>query len=951
MILPIKHKRGTTIPTANDLVVGEIAINTTTGVCYTKTGAGNVVAIGLDIAANWGNIGGTLSSQTDLQSALDAKYDASNPDGFIPEAPIDNYQYSRQNGQWQVVDLDGNNIPDYDNFVTYSAGAQVYFQGKLYRMVNTAGAAGYDPIGHPSYWESLSGTSPDLTGYATESWVQSQGYLLPGAFGTVPSGGLTGQVLTKDSSLDYAHSWVTPIVGDRYLTTSTTSNTIGNGAKTFTIGTGLSYTPQQDVVISAVGSAPHMHALVTSYNSLSGVLVVDVKSHTGSGTYTNWVVNVGGIVPLESVSWGGIIGTLSSQTDLQTALNAKLNLSGGSMSGKLNCGGLGPTASLNLGSSSGGTGPTTTFSGDVWILNNNFYFKDATGAIRSVANLSGDTFTGKVNHTSVGGLAGVNIGIGGTSTSATTAGDLWIATGGTNLNFRDGTGAWRVLATQGQTNTFSTNQIVAGASTGALLRVTQTGTGNALVVEDETSPDATPFVVGADGRVGIHGTPATNTAHKLAIYNGNVVFSSGFGLAFGDGTTQTTAGVLNGGSASLTTINLDPEGGFWEGSQLTKENYKTYFDNLSSNAPTVFTQEGLFKGDEIRLKRQTFTEKQNDPGAYDLTQDFGLSINPITGLSFLKNNNTQIVGTVRYEPTGVRWSDGTITTTAPVTSVAGRTGAITLGVADVSGAAAKAGDTFTGKVNMTPTASAAGLNIGSQQTSPSLTVAGDVWIGASINYRSWDGVAKAVANTNTTNQFTQGQAISVNSASNAFRINQQGTGPALVVEDSANPDTTAFVINSAGNVGIGVNPATWSPATNHKLAIINGSIVFSSGFGLAFGDGTTQTTAAPTNNSQLTTNLHDVSSNITLSSSTYANAVMKITAICEVTIPADSSFNHPIGTQIVLVNTNSGNVNFIAESGVSFNSRGARFTMNGQYSMATVIKVGVDEWVLSGDLV
>ena len=31
----------------------------------------------------WGSITGTLSDQTDLQSALDAKYDASNPSGYI----------------------------------------------------------------------------------------------------------------------------------------------------------------------------------------------------------------------------------------------------------------------------------------------------------------------------------------------------------------------------------------------------------------------------------------------------------------------------------------------------------------------------------------------------------------------------------------------------------------------------------------------------------------------------------------------------------------------------------------------------------------------------------------------------------------------------------------------------------------------------------------------------
>ncbi len=39
------------------------------------------------------------------------------------------------------------------------------------------------------------------------------------------------------------------------------------------------------------------------------------------------------------------------------------------------------------------------------------------------------------------------------------------------------------------------------------------------------------------------------------------------------------------------------------------------------------------------------------------------------------------------------------------------------------------------------------------------------------------------------------------------RITQVGTGNAFVVEDSANPDATMFVINSIGNVGIGANPA------------------------------------------------------------------------------------------------------------------------------------------------
>jgi hypothetical protein len=42
--------------------------------------------------------------------------------------------------------------------------------------------------------------------------------------------------------------------------------------------------------------------------------------------------------------------------------------------------------------------------------------------------------------------------------------------------------------------------------------------------------------------------------------------------------------------------------------------------------------------------------------------------------------------------------------------------------------------------------------------------------------------------------------VSVNSASNALRITQTGAGNALVVEDSANPDATPFVVDASGKV-------------------------------------------------------------------------------------------------------------------------------------------------------
>jgi len=46
-------------------------------------------------------------------------------------------------------------------------------------------------------------------------------------------------------------------------------------------------------------------------------------------------------------------------------------------------------------------------------------------------------------------------------------------------------------------------------------------------------------------------------------------------------------------------------------------------------------------------------------------------------------------------------------------------------------------------------------------------------------------------------------AISVNTATDALRITQTGAGNALLVEDSANPDSSPFVVTAAGDVGIG----------------------------------------------------------------------------------------------------------------------------------------------------
>lgn len=155
------------------------------------------------------------------------------------------------------------------------------------------------------------------------------------------------------------------------------------------------------------------------------------------------------------------------------------------------------------------------------------------------ANLSGATFSGKVNFTPVAGVAGLNIGTGGTDAASTTAGDLWIASGGTNLNFRDGTGSWRQVLTTTQPG------VIDISSTLTALRVTQRGTGDAIRVEDSTTPDATRFVVDQFGKVGVGVAPDVNRAINV---DSNGIRTVGSGveanlapetLSFGDGNNFT----------------------------------------------------------------------------------------------------------------------------------------------------------------------------------------------------------------------------------------------------------------------------------------------------------------------------------------------------------------------------------------------------------------------------
>jgi hypothetical protein len=136
--------------------------------------------------------------------------------------------------------------------------------------------------------------------------------------------GKTGAVTLSTSDVSGLAALISSNGGDKYLTSSTSSITINNAnGKSITVATGLAYTSQQDITV-AYDAAHHMHGTVVSYNSATGVLVFDVNSHTGSGTYAQWTINVGGITS-GVTSVAGRTGAVTLSTSDVAGLSATID--------------------------------------------------------------------------------------------------------------------------------------------------------------------------------------------------------------------------------------------------------------------------------------------------------------------------------------------------------------------------------------------------------------------------------------------------------------------------------------------------------------------------------------------------------------------------------------------------------------------------------------------------
>ena len=345
-------------------------------------------------------------------------------------------------------------------------------------------------------------------------------------------------------------------------------------------------------------------------NASTAALAIEnlLPSYTGNGskalklnsgaTALEWVADGGGTVT--SVSGAGTVNGLTLTGTVTTSgsltLGGTLDLSAPpAIGGTTPAAGAFTTLSATtaIAVTSGGTGQTSYTDGQLLIGNSTgntltkatltqgsgITITNGNGTITIAASGGGGTpggSTTQVQYNNAGAFGGITgattdgtaltlvAPVLGTPASATltnatglplttgVTGTLPIANGGTNATDAATARTNLVVAGTAVSNTFSANQIVSVTdNTNAALRVTQLGTGNALLVEDSTNPDATPFLIDASGVV-INGYTTTVGTQN---YGGSAITAAIY-QQHGTAQNTSTAAIFNWSSSVASPANL-----------------------------------------------------------------------------------------------------------------------------------------------------------------------------------------------------------------------------------------------------------------------------------------------------------------------------------------------------------------------------------------------------------
>lgn len=210
--------------------------------------------------------------------------------------------YPNPNVQW------ANGLPTYDlSYYPLSSNPAGYLTAITSSDVITA--LGYTPYNSTNPSGFI--TSSALTPYLTSAVAASTYYPLSNPSGFITNAALSGYLTTTAAASTYY-----PL---------TNPNAYISGITGSDVTTALGYTPYDAAnpagYIDSSALGPYLTA-ATAATTYQPTLVSSTNIKTINGAS---VLGSGDLTVSGAAAWGGITGTLSSQTDLQTALNAKQN--------------------------------------------------------------------------------------------------------------------------------------------------------------------------------------------------------------------------------------------------------------------------------------------------------------------------------------------------------------------------------------------------------------------------------------------------------------------------------------------------------------------------------------------------------------------------------------------------------------------------------------------------
>jgi hypothetical protein len=282
-------------------------------------------------AATWGNITGTLSSQTDLQNALDAKYDASNPSNYITSAQAPVQSVNTKTG---IVVLDKSDVGlgNVDN------------TSDLNKPISTATQDALD--------DKYDASNP--SNYITSAEAPVQSVNTKTGIVVLDKSDVGLGNVDNTSDLNKPISTATQdALDDKYDASNPAGYITSAGAPVQSVNsqTGIVVLTKSDVGLGSVDNTsdldkPISTATQDALDDKEPTITAGTTSQYYRGDKTFQTLNLGAIdqssattgqvpvwngtswvpdTPAGSAVWGAITGTLSSQTDLQSALDGKFD--------------------------------------------------------------------------------------------------------------------------------------------------------------------------------------------------------------------------------------------------------------------------------------------------------------------------------------------------------------------------------------------------------------------------------------------------------------------------------------------------------------------------------------------------------------------------------------------------------------------------------------------------